>query len=177
MIITMNIIIWDNDGTVQGARTPNDPNKMILPNVEKTMRAPHTFNVICSGCKTEESEKQNFDPKKVIKNMKSLMQKLPINIVTFSPAIGGVECYVLIKKEEEITVYKAHEDNRYKRFIGQFKKPDVGMFYVIKDVLHEEFNLDISSATMIGDTWHDQHAAKAFGIDFKPAKEIHACLK
>ena len=54
-----NIIIWDNNGTIMGSKNPNDTThsaKIILPNIEKIMRKNKTTNIICSGCKTYESD-------------------------------------------------------------------------------------------------------------------------
>lgn len=173
-----DILIWDNDGTVTGAKDPNDKSnqaKVILPNVEIVMRKA-AYNFIISGFKSPESEAQNFDPEKVAAKFIDLMEKLPINAAAFSPTIGGIACYIVIKKNDgEIEVRKAHEDPRYKQFIGEFKKPGIGMFAVMKDIAKEEFGqiIDANSSIMIGDTWHDEAAAKDFGIPFMDAKEIH----
>lgn len=128
IVMWEQIIIWDNDGTIQGSKDPNDPTKIILPNVESTMKRPGVLNIICSGCKTPESEVQNFDPQKVASRLQSLMDKLPIQVATFSTAIGGVECYVVLKKKKGYEIRKAHEEPSYKHLIGQFKKPGIGMF-------------------------------------------------
>ncbi len=172
------ILIWDNDGTVTGSKNPNDASvnaKVILPNVEKTMGGAD-FNFIISGFKSPESESQNFDPEKITAVFIDLMSKLPINAAAFSPSIGGVACYVVIKRfDNSIYIKKAHEDPRYREFIGQFKKPGIGMFVVIKDIAQKEFGLtvDKNSSVMIGDTWHDEIAAKDFGIFFVDAKMLH----
>jgi phosphoglycolate phosphatase-like HAD superfamily hydrolase len=173
------IIIWDNDGTIMGSKDPNDTgssSKVILPNVKKTMNEAK-FNAICSGCRTDESEKQNFDPSKVIEKFKRLMGELPIQLVTFSPTIGGIHCYAIIREREtkDFEIRVAHEQKRYSKFIGQFKKPGIGMLVVIKDILKEDFGIDLSAieSIMIGDTWHDEAAAKDFGIAFLNASHIH----
>ena len=172
------ILIWDNDGTIMGAKDSNDTShssKIILPNIEETMLQAD-LNFIISGCKTPESELQDFDPENVIKRFKDLMTKLPIQVAAFSPAIGGVECYVVLKKDDgEFEIKKAHEEPRYKNFIGKFKKPDIGMFIVLSDIAKEEFGqiIDEDSACIIGDTWHDEAVAKSFGIPFVDATEIH----
>ena len=134
------------------------------------------FNFIISGFKSLESEAQNFDPEKVIAKFKELMTQLPINAAAFSPSIGGVACYVVIKKlDGNLFIKKAHEDPRYVEYIGKFKKPDICMFVVIRDIALEEYAeiLDKNSAIMIGDTWHDKVAAESFGIDFVKASVIH----
>jgi phosphoglycolate phosphatase-like HAD superfamily hydrolase len=171
------IILWDNDGTVTGSKNPNDTTnnaKVILPNVETTMRNAE-FNFIISGCKSAESEAQDFDPEKISSKFIDLMKKLPISAAAFSPLKGGVACYVVLKKDNGINIIKAHEDQRYKEYIGKFKKPDIGMFVVIKDLAEKEFNLVISYETtaMIGDTWQDKEAAKSFNVPFLGANEIH----
>jgi hypothetical protein len=171
-----NIIIWDNDGTIMGSKDPNDPTKTILPNVATTMNQPNTVNIICSGCKTAESELQNFNPDGLVKRLQSLMNTLPISAATFSPTIGGVECFVVIKKtDNSFEVRNAHEDPRYASYIGQFKKPGDGMLAVIKDLVREEFNLEINpdNSVMIGDTWHDHEAATGANIPFFGAHLIH----
>ena len=173
------ILIWDNDGTIVGSKDPNDATvqaKAILPNIEQTMNSDHVLNIICSGCKTPESELQNFNPQEVVKKFNDLMDALPITMAIFSPAIGGIECYAMIKKESgTIEIRKAHEDLRYKHLIGQFKKPGIGMLVVIQDLVKEifDYTIDASHAIMIGDTWHDEEAAKSFGIPFQDAKVIH----
>jgi len=134
------------------------------------------FNFIISGFKSPESEAQNFDPDKVVAKFIALMTKLPINAAAFSPTIEGVACYVVIKKTDgSVVIKKAHEDLRYKDHIGHFKKPGIGMFVVMKDVALEEFGqtIDAESSRMIGDTWHDEAAATAFGIPFMDAKTVH----
>ena len=172
------ILIWDNDGTVTGSTDPNDSSnkaKVILTNVEATMLSAD-FNFIISGFKSPESEAQNFDPKKVIAKFKELMTQLPINAAVFSPSIGGIACYVVIKKlDGNLFIKKAHEDPLYAEYIGKFKKPDIGMFVVIRDIALEEYNqaIDKNSAIMIGDTWHDKAAAESFGINFIEASVIH----
>ena len=172
------ILIWDNDGTVTGSKDPNDLRhnaKVILPGVEAAMLASE-FNFIISGFKSPESEAQNFDPKKMIEKFKELMTQLPINAAAFSPNIGGVACYVVIKKlDGSIFIKKAHEDERYVEYIGKFKKPDIGMFVVMRDIVREEYGqlIDKDSSIMIGDTWHDKMAAESFGINFIEASVIH----
>lgn len=171
------ILIWDNDGTITGSRDPNDKTssaKVILPNVVKTMSAA-TFNFVISGFKSPESEAQNFDPELVIKRFTQLMQELPINAAAFSPTIGGVACYVVVKKQEKISVINAHENQKYAGYIGKFKKPDIGMFCVMRDVALSEFGVEIDAknSVMIGDTWHDRVAAESFGIPFIDAVFVH----
>lgn len=173
------IFIWDNDGTIMGSVDPNDASqsaKKILPNVEKTMHEPNSLNIICSGCKTPESELQNFDPEQIAQKMKTLMNTLPISIATFSPAIGGVECYAITKsKSGDFETRKAHEDDRYKSLVGHFKKPGNGMLVVIRDIVREMFDhtMDPAYTFMVGDTWHDEEAASSFGISFVEAQKIH----
>lgn len=171
------ILLWDNDGTILDSNDPNDKSiksKVILPGVEEIMHQAK-FNFVISGFKSLESESQNFDPEENITRFTDLMNKLPISAVAFSPSIGGIHCFVVIKRANQIIVKKSHEDERYKQFIGKFKKPDIGMFVVIVDIALEEFGqvIDESSAIMIGDTWHDEKAAKNFDIPFIDAKIIH----
>jgi len=175
------VLIWDNDGTIQASKDPNDKTKAILPNVKETMDSDNVINIICSGCKTGESEKQNYDALQVIDRFKQLMNTLPISIATFSPAIGGTQCYVIIKRKHSFEIRKAHENSRYKNLIGTFKKPGTGMLVVIRDLLIEMGYSISDNITFIGDSWHDKQAAQDFGIAFLNAKEIHKegniCLK
>lgn len=172
------IILWDNDGTISGSNNPNDAqakSKVILPGVKNAMEHAD-YNFIISGCKTVESEQQDFDPDKVVAKFTELMSKLPINAAVFSPHVGGVSCYVIIKKANNtIVVKKAHEDSRYEQYIGKFKKPEIGMLVVMRDIIKEEFNMEVKAenTVMIGDTWHDEAAAKTFGISFIDANKIH----
>jgi len=71
---------------------------------------------------------------------------------------------------------KTHEDSRYYHLIGQFKKPGAGMLIVIKDMVLEEFCLTITphNSLMIGDTWHDEHAAATMDVPFLDATHVHA---
>ncbi len=172
------IIIWDNDGTIMGAKDPNDISnsaKVILPNIEKVMQQEGTFNIVCSGMKTPESEAQNFDPAKIIEKFKKLMMQLPVTIATFSPAIGGTECWVVIKRNDtEFEIRKAHEDERYAHLIGQFKKPDMGMLHVIKDLVKEHgLIIHEDNTVFIGDAEQDKIAAYVFKISFIHATHIH----
>jgi hypothetical protein len=169
------IIIWDNDGTVTGSINPNDPTRVILPHVPEVMAASK-LNIICSGIKTPESESQNWDPDWIIARFTMMMATLPISMVTFSPAIGGIECWVMIKRSDTtIEIRKAHEDPRYAHYIGQFKKPDIGMLVVIRDIVSELFsdNVDADTAIFIGDSIQDQQAAETFGIPFVDASVVH----
>lgn len=171
------ILLWDNDGTISGSQDPNDKTshaKIILPGVKDAMSlAP--FNFVISGYKSPESEAQNFDPEKVTERFITLMNQLPISAAAFSPTIGGVACYVVVKKDDTIVVKKAHEDSRYQSYIGEFKKPGIGMFTVMRDIALEAFGqrIDEQNAVMIGDTWHDEKAAQEFGIPFIDAHNIH----
>ena len=172
------IIIWDNDGTITGAKDPNDKTsqaKIIFPGVKQVMEKAK-FNFVISGFKSPESEKQNFDPELVAEKFRKLMEELPISIAAFSPTIGGVACYIVIKNNEKISFVKAHENPRYSAYIGKFKKPDVGMFQVVSDIALAEFGVKINAENtlMIGDTWHDKLAAESFGIPFLEAKLIHS---
>lgn len=173
------IILWDNDGTITGSQNPDDKTsnaKIILPGVKETMKTAK-FNFIISGFKSAESETKSFDPKEIISRFSKLMNELPISAAVFSPAIGGVACYVVINKQNQIIVEEAHKNPRYKKYIGKFKKPNIGMLAVIKDVAQEEFGqiIDGKNTVMIGDTWHDEAAAKTFGIPFISAKIVHSC--
>ena len=171
------VIIWDNDGTISGSKNPNDKSskaKVILPNIRQSMESAK-FNFVISGFKSPESESQNFDPKVVAEKFIKLMNELPIQAAAFSPTIGGIECFVVIKKDDIISIIKAHEDPKYKSYIGQFKKPDTGMFRVISDIAVSQFGVGVDSdnSVYIGDTWHDKKAAKSFGIPFLDAEKVH----
>ncbi|MBY0281420.1 MAG: hypothetical protein K2W94_04600 [Alphaproteobacteria bacterium] len=176
------ILIWDNDGTVTGSINPNDASdnaKVILPGVRDAMEKAD-FNFIISGFKFPESEAQNFDPEKVADKFIALMKNLPIQAAAFSPTIGSIACYVVIKRlDNSIVIKKAHEDPRYQNYIGKFKKPGIGMFVVMKDVVFEEYGQIINQETsvMIGDTWHDEEAAKSFGVSFIEASVVHNSVK
>lgn len=178
--MTSKILIWDNDGTIMSSRNPNDASsnaKVILPNVKRIMNSNNVLNIVCSGMKTPESESQNFDPIKVIERFRLLMDELPITIATFSPAIGGTECYVVIKRSptDALEIRKAHEDVRYQHLIGKFKKPDTGMLIVIQDLIKEIGYESISTELLfVGDAWQDEQAATACDITFIPAQLIHA---
>jgi len=179
ILMPKTILIWDNDGTVMGSANPNDSShqaKILLPNVQRLMEIEGIINIICSGCKTPESELQNFDPQRVIERFTALMNKLPISLATFSPAIGGTQCYVVIKHSsaDDLEIRTAHEDQRYMHLVGQFKKPGIGMLMVIQDLLQELYQIeDRTNLFFIGDTWHDEHAARAMTIPFIPAQQIH----
>jgi histidinol phosphatase-like enzyme len=178
MFGVQKIIIWDNDGTIMGSKDPHDTTsaaKVILPNVATTMRQKNTLNIICSGMKTPESESQNFDPEKIIAKFTTLMLELPISIAVFSPAIGGTQCWALIKEaDNQITIFKAHEDERYRHLIGTFKKPDIGMLVVIKELLREKgIVCDGTNTVFIGDAWQDMKAAHGAQLPFLHAKHIH----
>ena len=181
MIAIQKVIIWDNDGTIIGSKDPNDKSnssKVVLPNVEKTMRQENVFNVICSGMKTPESESQNFDPENIIARFKVLMLNLPVSIAIFSPAIGGTECWVLTKNENnDFSILKAHEDERYQHLIGQFKKPDIGMLTVVKDLLQERgIECNDVNTVLVGDAWQDMKAAHDVTLPFLHAGHVH-CMK
>lgn len=173
------ILIWDNDGTITGSIDPNDKSnaaKVILPNVKETMMTAD-YNFIISGFKSPESEAQNFDPELVSAKFIKLMSQLSIDMAIFSPAIGGVACYVLIKENNNhFTTIKAHENPQYQEYIGRFKKPEIGMFVVLRDYAYLQFSIELNlhNSLMIGDTWHDEQAAEKFGISFLHVKQIHA---
>lgn len=107
------ILIWDNDGTILGSNNPNDQTlnaKVILLGVESAMHQAK-FNFVNYGFKSSESESQNFDPEKNISRFVDVMNKLPISAVAFSPSIGGIHCYVVIKKEGVFII-----DRQYRQF-------------------------------------------------------------
>lgn len=50
------------------------------------------------------------------------------------------------------------------------------MLMVIKDMLKNDLHIEINNSDeiiFIGDTWHDEEAAKTLGINFLEAKEVH----
>ncbi len=172
------IIIWDRDGTITASKTPQDKKtRIILPGVREVMRVSK-FNLVVSGFKSPESESHNFDPDIVADLLVSLMRELPISAAAFSPSIGGISCYVIVKKGDQFSIIRTHEDPKYEEYIGKFKKPDVGMFKVISDIAGREFGvkMDSENTLMIGDTWHDKVAAQEFGIPFLEAKFVHSHL-
>lgn len=172
--VTDKIVIWDKDGTVTDSANPDERESKILPGVKKAMKAAK-FNFIISGIRCTESEQKNFDPDIVIQNLIKLMEELPISAAAFSPSIGGTTCYVVIRENDNISVFKAHEDHKYSEYVGKFKKPDIGMFKVIEDVALQYFRIEIDKANMvmIGDMWQDEAAANEFGIRFLEANLIH----
>lgn len=177
LLQSKSVIIWDNDGTIMGTKDLNDRSheRIILPNVQEIINTVPAVHIICSGFKSAETEKRNYDTQGVIKRFRQLMEKLPISAAVFSPAIGGVECWVILKNDNgNIEITKAHEDARYASFIGHFKKPDIGMFVVIKDLVEKlGVNADKNDFIMIGDTLQDKEFAKNAGIDFIDAAVIH----
>ena len=102
------ILIWDNDGTIMGQKKPNDNSckaKTILPGVADAMQDAD-YNFVISGFKSKESEAQNFDPEKIITRFTELIKNLPINAALFSPTIGGICCYAVIKKTNDNIISK-----------------------------------------------------------------------
>lgn len=166
------IIIWDLEGTIQGLVGTPDAHR-ILPGVEHLMLQQNTVNVVCSGSITDE---QHGNAEQTVEKFRFLMEQLPIKVVLFSPAAGGTECWAVVKDSccGNIDIRKAHEELRYSEYVGRFKKPDIGMLAVLKDLLAE---LEIMQAEdmmlMIGDTWHDQKAADFLDLPFIPAAYIH----
>lgn len=180
MLQSSDVIIWDNDGTILGAaqdQTMPFQKKILMPRVEEVMMFHKGLNIICSGCKTEFSETVNFDPYRIINKLKTLMWYLPIQIAVFSPKIGGVECYALVYNQAggSLEVVELHSIARYAEWVGRFKKPDIGMFVVIRDLLYERYNLEFQHhrSVMIGDSWQDEKAALDFGLPFVEAKHVH----
>lgn len=171
------IVFWDHDGTIVESRNPNDsPQQLrkIMPGIKAAMQAEQK-NIIISGFASPESESQDFDPVKIIGNFQSLMKRLPIDMAIFSPKRGGMECYVVIKNGKGFKVIEAHQNSKYKEYIGKFKKPEIGMLIVASDLLVEYLDLEAlkDDMVMIGDTWHDQAAAQKFGIKFISADIVH----
>jgi hypothetical protein len=176
----VRFVIWDNDGTIKGSVDPDDESagaKIILPNVRETMESVQQaggINIVCSGCKTPESECKNFDPKIIIPKMQTLMEDLPITATFFSPAIGGTQCWCVLRKKDEFETRRFHENPEYKDLIGCFKKPDAGMLIVIQDMLRQEFDVNpAGQIVMIGDMDADRLAAEAVSIPFVHADVIH----
>lgn len=165
-------MIWDNHGTITGFMDLTDQShyQCILPNVEKIMRAKGTCNIICSGT----SVKTNYDPEKIIAKFKKLMIELPICAAIFCPDAAGMQCWVLRKEDNTFSITKAHEDERYMLFAGQFKKPANSMLTVIGDIL-SEYGLCMNehNTTFVGDSWQDLQAAHRANIPFLHAGNIH----
>lgn len=179
--MTHKILFWDNDGTITGAKNPDDTKgrtKGILPGVEATMKGAQ-LNIVISGTRTAESNQKDWDVDRVTQMFMDLMRVLPIHMVAFSPLKGGTACYVLIKKPDgAIVMKKAHEEERYQKYQGHFKKPDIGMLVVLKDTAAEEFCVSITptNSLLIGDMDQDKEAAHAFGIPFVDAQMIHGSI-
>ncbi len=176
------VLIWDYDGTIVAEHIdPITGNKPILPNVASLMQRENTINIICSGIRAlrPTTHHKTLPPQTItyptadIEKFIQLMHKLPIKAVVFSYALGGAECWVLIKTDTDIEVRTAHEDDRYLHLVGLFKKPDTGMLHVIKDLL-SEWNIKTDDLLFIGDTQQDQQAAETYGIPFQHAFTIHA---
>lgn len=176
--ITQTVLVWDSDGTVVGPKNPHDQNdhtKIILPGIETAMHQAH-FNCMISGTKTPTS--QDYNPEVLIPGFKDIMEKLPVSAIAFSATKEGLDCYVLVKKPNTpLEIRKIHEDPRYQKYRGTFKKPDVGMFIVLRDIAQEfGYPLNATTSLMIGDTKYDEEGAKNFGISFLYAQEIHTSV-
>lgn len=98
------------------------------------------------------------------------MLELPIQIAVFSPKIGGIECYAILKADDNFHVIAAHLLPQYSQYIGEFKKPGIGMLVVIADILSD---FKLAEMVFIGDSWYDKKAAHSFGIPFIEVKTIH----
>jgi histidinol phosphatase-like enzyme len=203
------IIFWDNDGTIMGSIDPDDKSpeaKIILPNVKQLMNESK-LNVIVSGILSKNEDNcKDFDPKNFEERFLFLIRKLPITAAAFSPKRWGTACHLFFKpafsasglidpsvifsadsldsittSSDRIFVLKAHEEQQYSEYIGKFKKPDIGMFVVMKDLLSKYYGHELEDICkvrsnrfiMIGDMPQDQGAAEAFGIEFIHAKEVH----
>lgn len=83
---------------------------------------------------------------------------------------------MLIKTpDNNFSVFKAHEDERYHHLIGAFKKPDTGMLIVIKDLLVEKgIVCDDTNTIFIGDAWQDMKAAHGAALPFLHANHVHS---
>ena len=125
------------------------------------------FNCVISGFKSLESEIQDFDPEKIALRFKDLMKILHRGCC---PAIPSLK----IHKETFIS-RNPTKMYGYQKFIGHFKKPNIGMFLVIKDIVQEMYGQSINTQTklMLGDTVHDEQAAQNFGLSFLKAHFIH----
>jgi len=172
------IIFWDNDGTVSGSVDPNDASgaKVILPGVVDAMQMAD-FNLIISGVKTD--NEIDFDGDLLVEKFADMMQKMPIAAAAFSPRAHGAECWVVLFVDGALQTIKAHEDDRYKEYINSFKKPGIGMFVVLSDIVEEFFSRKVGpeNSVMIGDLPQDMEGAVAFGIPFVPADFIHRSAK
>lgn len=174
------VLFWDNHGTIVEAKDPahvTTATEKILPGVKTTMEKT-PYNFLISGCKNEATDAPGCDAATGIERITALMNTLPLQAAAFSPSPDGTECYVIIKQDNQITVKKAHEEKRYKKYIGHFKKPDIGMLAVMKDIAREEFDLEITEmgCALVGDSISDQKAAEKFGIPFITAEIIHVLM-
>lgn len=187
------IIFWDNDGTILGSRDPDDQSvkaKTILPNVEKVMENS-LLNFIISGIQVEdENTSKDFDPKMMIDRFTLLMQKIPVVAAAFSPKRHGTECYLVFQNptaKNGFTVIEVHNEKQYEKYVGKFKKPDIGMFEVILDFIKKYYNETLvldnlnnnnlkQNIVMIGDMPQDRDAAAAFEIGFIDARAVHQGL-
>lgn len=174
------VIIWDYDGTIVAQNNnTHTAEKPLLPNVETVMNDGEPLNIICSGIRSLQRnthtihKNKSYNPHNDIEKFKKLLNTLPIKAVVFSYAVGGTECWILIKTETDFELRTAHKDNRYSHLIGYFQKPDTGMLQVIKDLL-SEWHIVIDEILFIGDTLQDQQAAESFAIPFQHAYTIHA---
>ena len=173
------LLVWDKDGTVTSSKDPNDPSSdadLIFPNIATIMNTPGVINAICTGSRQAESEVQNYDPERIIAKLTHFMNQLPISIATFSPAIGGTQCYAVYRDKNGATqIRKAHEELSYAHLKGAFKKPETGMLQVITDLVSELYGAlpSAQDSRMIGDLWFDEAAARAYHLPFISAFKVH----
>ncbi len=118
-----DILLWDYDGTIAASKNPTEhqSKKIVLPHVKEAMGKAQ-FNFVISGYASAESDRQDYDPDPIIERFTLLMDDLPVQLAAFSPLKKGQGCYVVIKEKREVEVFKAHEDVRFKEWVGRFKK-------------------------------------------------------
>lgn len=134
----VEIIFWDNDGTIIGSMNPNSSEREILPGVREAMSKAE-FNFIISGIKSP--ERQNFVSELIRKKFIKLMNELPINAVAFSPKIGGTACYYMTRNNNQLQA--AHEEEKYKELIGdsfqdQAAAESFGIPFIHANSIHTE---------------------------------------
>lgn len=163
------ILIWD---TVTAKNKSNynfylSENLFTHDNVKAMKKAKLNFIVV--GEKTPITNEQNFNPERLAITFINLIRNFPINGVVFSPDMKGLTCFAIIKRPDEVLdIRKLHEEISFKKYIGKFKKPDLGMLIALKALTKKEFKVDIdqNSAVIIINSWHDKAAAEEFNIPF-----------
>lgn len=156
------VILWDRDGTLLTETTSPDDFSFDMPihPAANDYMKNGVINVVCSGTRIDGTNK-DYPPEQIAPQMKALMEHLPrLDFAVFSPDAAGETCFMQLKGGDNLL--PLHLVPELAPYVGQFKKPDAGLFHAALFIA----GVDPARGLAIGDMPQDEAAAKRAGARY-----------